>query len=116
MSCREKNILRQEHAFRMSRRLTDFNCETEVGKLATIYEPVLVSLGNGVLEFRGLESIIDARGQAGYAQGWRCEPVGERGQIEPGATPPTKTKGLAEAKPLKLWLRGWDLNLWPSGY
>jgi len=47
--------------------------QTEAGSLATLFEPVLTNIGNGVMVFRGIERIDREDGPAGYAQEWRCE-------------------------------------------
>lgn len=52
--------------------LTAVANQTADGHLATLYEPVLTGLGNGILTFRGIERVQTPDGPAGYAQEWRC--------------------------------------------
>lgn len=54
-------------------RLFDPGNQTKEGTLATLYEPVLSNLGNGMMVFRGIERIDSREGPVGYAQEWRCE-------------------------------------------
>jgi hypothetical protein len=44
-----------------------------VVRVATLYEPVLIDLGHGILQFRGIERVNDASGKVAYVQEWRCE-------------------------------------------
>lgn len=47
--------------------------QTETGHLATLYEPVISGLGNGLMTFRGIERMETEDGPVGYAQEWRVE-------------------------------------------
>ena len=49
--------------------LWEISNQTQDGKLAVLYEPRLVSLGNELMLFRGVETI----GKAGVVQEWRVE-------------------------------------------
>jgi outer membrane cobalamin receptor len=45
--------------------------QTQEGHLATLYEPVITGLGNGLMTFRGIERVQGKAGVTGYAQEWR---------------------------------------------
>lgn len=53
--------------------LRDSGNQTEAGLLATLYEPVLLGLGDNVLRFRGYERASSEEGAIGFVQEWRCE-------------------------------------------
>ena len=53
--------------------LSEVTNQTKEGHLATLYEPVLTGLGNGLMTFRGIERVQGEDGVTGYAQEWRCE-------------------------------------------
>ena len=55
--------------------LRDPGNQTEEGSLATLYEPVLLDLGNDRMVFRGFERQRTENGTIGLAQEWRCEVV-----------------------------------------
>jgi hypothetical protein len=51
--------------------LSAIDNQTETGHLATLYEPVITSLGSGLMTFRGIERVQGQDGVTGYAQEWR---------------------------------------------
>lgn len=53
--------------------LSDVDNQTKEGHLATLYEPVITGLGNGLMTFRGIERVAGEDGVTGYAQEWRVE-------------------------------------------
>lgn len=51
--------------------LSAIDNQTQEGHLATLYEPVITGLGNGLMTFRGIERVEGQDGVTGYAQEWR---------------------------------------------
>jgi hypothetical protein len=49
--------------------------QTDAGRLAVLYEPVLLHIGNGLMRFRGYEHRQTEDGAVGLAQEWRCQIV-----------------------------------------
>jgi hypothetical protein len=53
--------------------LSEITNQTDTGHLATLYEPVITGLGNGLMTFRGIERVEGEDGVSGVVQEWRCE-------------------------------------------
>jgi hypothetical protein len=66
-------VTRRSGAGTQALSLRDPGNQTDTGLLATLFDPVLTNLGNGVLQFKGIERVASDYGPAGYAQEWRCE-------------------------------------------
>lgn len=53
--------------------LRDSGNQTDTGRLATLFEPVLVNVGDNRMVFRGFERQVSEDGPVGLVQEWRCE-------------------------------------------